>query len=180
MVKLAVNITQKRGLTLIVTRDDARKSKTALIGSLILEGPLFTIAADEWLPSFALSRIVRRQAAKTTRIGGRLKTVRASTYARLLDSLICTPSRGEPILVLEFLHTFYDSDVPLRVRYFKLRECCRHLKRLAFFRAVIVMIQEMPVDEYGRFSAILRQVVDKTVYLVSEAEPGQIPQPALF
>jgi hypothetical protein len=50
LIKLAEGVTEKRGLTLILTQDKARESKTNLIASLILKGPLFVLSGDEWLP----------------------------------------------------------------------------------------------------------------------------------
>lgn len=178
LLNLTVDITEKRGLTLLLTRDKARKSKTDLIANLILNGPLFIISGDEWLPSFALPRIIRGRTTEIKEIMGRLYTVRASTCHRLLDSLANTASKGEPILVLDFLHTFYDPDIPLRVRSLRLRECCRELKRLAFYRPVIVMTQEMEGEEYEQFFSILYSVVDKTLSLEPEIE--KISQPVLL
>lgn len=169
---------RKRGLILILTRDRAYKSKTDLIANLILKVSLFVVSGDEWLPSFLLPRIIRRQTTEIKETMDRLRTVRAATCYRLLDSLTNIDSKGEPILVLEFLHTFYDPDIPLRVRLLKLRECCRELKRLAFYRPVIVMTQAMPVDDYEKFSPALYSIADKTLILEPELE--SISQPALF
>jgi len=107
-----------------------------------------------------------------------LYTTRASTCYRLFDSLANLPSHGEPIFVLDFLHTFYDSDIPLRVRLFKLRECCRQLKRLALYRPILVMAQELEVEDYEKLIPALWSIADKTFSL--ESEPNQISQTALF
>lgn len=179
LLNLPSDITRLRGLTLILTTDKARESITELIASLILSSPLFVIAASEWLPAYALSRMVRRKTVQVEQTMKRLHTVRSSTCYRLLDSLINTPLNGEPILVLDFLHTFYDTDIPLRVRLYKLRECCRHIKCLAHYRPVIVMTQEMAaMEDYEKFSPALRSVADRTLYL--EPEPQQVKQPALL
>jgi hypothetical protein len=79
---------------------------------------------------------------------------------------------------MDFLHTFYDEDIPLRTRLFRLRECCRELKRLAFYRPVIVMTQEMEHEEYLKFIPALHSVTDKTFTLAPE--PQSVKQPALF
>ncbi|HLO18677.1 MAG TPA: hypothetical protein VK206_27850 [Anaerolineales bacterium] len=178
LTKLSIEITQKRGLILILTKDRARQSKTDLIANLILNGPLFIVSGDEWLPSFSLPRIIRRQATEVKKIMNGLHTARTSTCYRLLDSLANTVSKGEPILVMEFLHTFYDEDIPLRVRLFKLRECCRELKRLASYRPVIVMTQEMESEDYEKFIPALESITDKTFTLEPELDPTR--QPALF
>jgi hypothetical protein len=178
LLNLTTGMTEKRALTLIQTRDVARRSKTELIARLILHGPLFVVSGDEWLPAFALPRILRGHTTEIKGILGRLYTVRASTCYRLFDSLAGIPLKGEPVLVMGFLHTFYDTDIPLRTRLLKLRECCRELKRLAFYRPVIVMTQEMETEEYEKFIPALCSIADKTVTLDPELEP--IGQPALF
>jgi len=176
--KLTIDITEKRGLVLILTQDNAYQSKTNLIAELILNGPLFVLSGNEWLPAFALPRRIRERTTMMKEIMGHLYTTRASTCHRLFDSLANIPSKGEPILVLDLLHTFYDADIPLRVRLFRLRECCRELKRLAFYRPVIVMVQERETEDYEKFIPALGSITDKTFTLVPE--PQQLRQPALF
>lgn len=178
ITKFAIDSTEKRGLALILTRDRARKRKIDLISNLILSGPLFIVSGDEWLPSFELPRIIRGRTTGVKAIMSRLYSVRASTGYRLFDSLAGIPSRGEPILVMDFLHTFYDADIPLRTRLFRLRECCRELRRLAFYRPVIVMTQENEGEEYEKFIPALFPITDKVFNL--ESEPEQIKQAKLF
>lgn len=169
----AAGITEKRGLFLILTKDKARKSKTDLIAHLILSGPLFVVSGDEWLPSFSLPRILREQTTELKTVMSRLRSVRASTCYRLWDSLATMPLKGEPILVLDLLHTFYDSDIPLRTRLFRLRECCRELKRLAFYRPILVMIQEVAAEDYEKFMPAFYGIIDRTLTLEPEQEQTQ-------
>lgn len=178
IVKLATDMTKKRGLALLLTQDRARKIKTDLIATLILHGPLFIVSGDEWLPSFVLPRMIREQTTEIKTVTSRLYTMRASTCYRLFDSLANIPSKGEPILVMDFLHTFYDTDIPLRTRLFRLRECCRELKRLAFYRPAIVMTQERESEDYEKFFPALFSITDKTIFLEPERE--QIKQTPLF
>ena len=178
LIKLAVDISERRGLTLILTRDKARESKTNLIASLVLKGPLFVLSGDEWFPAFVLPRLLRGRTTEIKAITGRLRMARASTCYRLFDSLAATDSKGEPILMMDFLHTFYDEDIPLRTRLFKLRECCRELMRLAFYRPVIVMTQEREGEEYEKFIPALSPLADKILTLEQELE--SMTQTALF
>ena len=168
----------RRGLVLILTEDRARQNKTDLIARLILKGPLLVVSGDEWLPAFALPRIIRGQTAAVREVMNRLHTVRASTCYRLFDSLATIPARGEPILVMGFLHTFYDTDIPLRTRLFRLRECCRELKRLASHRPVIVMIQAREAEDYEKFIPALHPLAEQIFTLAPEFEP--VHQPTLF
>ncbi len=178
LLNLPTDITRQRSLILLLTTDKARTGITELIAALILSSPLFVIAASEWLPAFELTRILRKRTLEIRLTLNRLYSVRASTSYRLLDSLANIPSNGEPILVLDFLHTFYDPDVLLLVRLRTLRECCRQLRRLALYRPVIAITQQMPVDDYEKFSPALRSVADKILTLEPELE--QVKQPALF
>jgi hypothetical protein len=178
LTRLAISAREKRGLVLIQTKDRARKSKTDLIANLILKGSLFLISGDEWVPAFELPRIIRKRTTKVREVMKGLRLARASTCYRLLDSLANTDLQGEPILVTNFLHTFYEADIPLDVRLFKLRECCSELKRLAFYRPVIVMVQEVDGEDYEKFIPALRSLADKTFSFEPELE--QISQPVLF
>lgn len=178
LAKLPMEPTRSRGLALLLTADKAHTEITEFIAAQILHGPLFVISGDEWLPAFELTRLIRNQTPNVRETLQRLYTVRASTCYRLLDSLANIPLNGEPILVLEFLHTFYDSDIPLQVRLFKLRECCRQLRRLAIYRPITVMTQEMPTEDYEKFIPALCSITDKVFTLDPELE--QIKQPSLF
>jgi hypothetical protein len=176
--RLPTDLTRSRGMTLILTRDRARAGISELIAAQVLHSSLFVLAASEWLPAFELTRILRKKTPDVKQALNRLYVARASTCYRLFDSLANIPSQGEPILVLDFLHTFYDSDIPLRVRLFKLRECCRQLKRLTLYRPILVMTQELPTEDYEKFLPALCSVADQTFTL--EAELEQIKQAVLF
>ena len=178
IIQLTIDTTAKRGLVLLLTPDRARQSKTNLISNLVIKGPLFVISGDEWLPSFLLPHIVREQTTEVKAILKRLRTVRASTCYRLFDLLANIPSKGETILVTDFLHTFYETDIPLHTRLFRLRECCRELKRLSFYRPVIVITQEMEGEDYEKFIPALLPIADNTFAL--DPEPEQTKQAALF
>lgn len=178
LLTLSPELSSSRGLTLILTADKARAGITELIAARVLLGSLFVIAGSEWLPAFELTRTIRRKTLHVKQALDHLRVARTSTCYRLLDTIVNIPPPGEPILVLDFLHTFYDADIPLRVRLLKLRECCRHLKLLANERPVIVITQEMPVDDYEKFSPALFSVADRTLYLEPKLE--QIIQSTLF
>ena len=178
LLTLPTDITRVRGLALILTGDKARRNITELIATIVLDSPLFVIAASEWLPAYELTRIIRQKTPQIKQVLNRLRTARTSTCYRLWDTLINLPLQGEPVLVLDFLHTFYDPDVLLRIRLFKLRECCRQLKRLAYYRPIIVITQEMQMEEYEKFSPALLSVADRILYL--EPEPQQVTLAELF
>jgi hypothetical protein len=123
--KLPTDLRRRRGLTLILTADKAHTGITEFIAAQILYGPLFVISGNEWLPAFELTRIIRRKTLQVRETLNHLYTTRASTCYRLFDSLANIPSHGEPILVLDFLHTFYDADIPFRVLLFRGMLCAQ-------------------------------------------------------
>ena len=177
-LKLPADLARARGLTLILTADQARASITELVAALILRGPLFTVSGSEWLPAFTLPRLLRKRTVEIKETLNHLRVARASTCYRLLDALSNLPLNGEPILVLDFFHTLYDPDIPLHVRFHVLRRCCRTLERLALYRPVILTTREMPTEDYKKFSPILQSIADETLRL--EPDPERILQPALF
>lgn len=173
-----IALTTRQGIYLVITQDRAHQSKTDLIANLVLKGPLFVIAADEWLPGFSLPRILRRRTTEVKELTKRLQTVCASTSMRLLDSLMNIPASSEPLLVLDFLQTFYPPNVRLALRFRVLRQCCDQLQRIGFQRPIIVMTQAMTGEDYERFIPFLRKVAQKTLYLESPFE--LVVQPVLF
>jgi len=172
------SLARTRGLALILTQGRARAEITNLIVELILRGPLFIVAGSEWLPAYELARRIRRRTVRIREILNRMYAARAATCYRLVDSLATLPSNGEPLLVLDFLHTFYEADIPLPVRQRKLQECCRELQRLAFYRPVIVMTQTQCTEEYERFIPSLCSIANTTLTL--EAQTEQITQLVLL
>lgn len=179
-MRLPDDVDGKHGITLILTKDEARRQVTELIAGLILRGPLFSISASEWFPSFILPRIIRRQGAEAGSVTRRLRLARASTCHRLLDILANLPSGRETILVIDVLDNFYNPDVPLSTRFFELRKCCHHLKQSSFSRPIIIALQETFTEDYQRLSPILNGIVDRTLHLEQEATPGPATQSALF
>ena len=151
---------------------------TELIAELILREPLFVVAGSEWLPAFELTRMLRKRTVKINEITSRLRAARTATCFRLLDSLGDLPPTGEPILVLDFLHTFYDPDIPLETRFRILQACCRELERLAFARPLIVTAREMANAEYDKFLTLLRTITDQLISF--SPKPERVSQPTLF
>ena len=178
LMQLATKSIERRGLTLILTPNNARDAKTTLIAQLILKGPLFVLSGDEWVPGYALPRIIRSHTTDVKAVLSRLHTARVSTCFRLLSSLGHLPAEGEPILVMDFLHTFYDANIALQTRFMRLRDCCEELKRLASHRPVILTTWIGEGEGYDKFFPILSRIADRTFSW--ETEPESKEQPTLF
>ena len=59
--------------------------------------------------------------------------------------------QNQPVLVLDFLHLFYDADVDLSLRYSTLEQCVRTTRRLSFSTPVAVLVPELAIEDYRRF-----------------------------
>ena len=103
---------------------------------------------------------------------------RAFTCYQLLDLIANICPDDEPLLILDFLNTFLNDDIPLPVRFRVLRQCCGYLQRLAFRKPVAVLVHERVVEDYAALYRILAQSADEVLRIA--AEPERVCQPALF
>jgi hypothetical protein len=165
-------------LQLVITAGHERQRVTALIAEAALRGPLNIIAGSEWIPSYGVARAVRHSTVEVERILGRVRLARAFTCYQLLDLLAGARGDGGPILVLDFLHTFFSPDIPLPVRTRTLQTCCGHLRRLSFRQPVTVFTRQEAGADYEIFCALLAANADEI--LRPEVEGPAIWQPELF
>jgi len=180
-LNLPANIHPSRRLTLIVTAGHERERITELIAALCLHGAFQVIAGSDWLPSYSLTRLLRHKTHEVRQALSHARMARAFTCYQLLDliaGIANIPPDDEPLLILDFLNTFHNDDIPLPVRFRILRQCCGHLQRLAFRKPIIVFVQELPAEDYAAFQAILADIADKVLHIEAEDERGF--QPGLF
>lgn len=174
----AALISPSRRLVLVENAGEKRENITELIAALALRGPLYVVAGSDWLPGYSLTRLIRHRTREVKQTLQHVRMARAFTCYQLLDLVAGTRPDDEPLLLLDFLSTFYNDDIPLPVRFRLLRQCCGHLQRLAFRKAVALLIQELPVPDYPAFHAILAQSADEVLRV--EPGPEQVCQPELF
>lgn len=165
-------------LLLVVTAGKEKEKITELITALTLRGSLYTIAAGEWLPGYGLARAIRRRTVMLAETLERGRLARPFTCYQLVDLLADAALDGDPILILDFLHTFYDSDISLAVRFRVLRECCQHLQRLSRTQPVAVIVRQEPVTDFQYFYPFLAQIADEILQPALEAQ--EISQHKLF
>ena len=178
LLNLPVHLHSSRRLTLIVAERYEHENITELVVVLCLRGPLYILAGSDWLPGYDLTRLIRH---RTPEVGQTLKHVRmarAFTCYQLLDLIVNTRPDEEPLLILDFLNTFLNDDIPLPVRFRVLRQCCDHLHRLAFRKPVAVLVQERSVEDYTALYGILAQSADEVLRIA--VEPERVFQEALF
>src|SRR5260370_27962784 len=155
LLHLPTQIPYVRRLVLVVTAGSERENITELIADLCLRAPLYVVAGSDWLPGYGLTRQIRHRTHEVKQVLKRVRMARAFTCYQLLDLVASIRPDDEPLLLLDFLNTFHNDDIPLPVRSPLLRQCCGHLKRLAFRKPVAVLIQELPAVDYAAFYSIL-------------------------
>ena len=165
-------------LLLVETLGPEKEKITELIAKLILRGPLRVVAGSDWLPAYALSRRIRQRSLDVKQILDRLYVARAFTCYQVLDLLEGTRSSGDPLLILDLLHNFYDPDIPLPTRLRILKQCSQHLERLSYHRPVAVLIQQAHNEDYQAFYSILLPIADEILRVHEGGE--QVSQPALL
>ena len=166
-------------MLLVETEGRPSEGITELFAALALRGPFYAIAGGEWLPTYALVRSLRRRTAAIHDILGRIRLARPFTCYQVLDLLADIRPERDPVLVLDFLHHFHNSDLDLNVRQRVLEQCCRHLERLSLMRPLLVFVQVLDSDEYRSFFPLVAQAADE-VLQAAESEPAEALQPVLF
>ena len=163
---------------LVATMGMERDKITELIAQLALRGPLTILAGSDWLPGDRLARSLRRSTLEISGVLEHIRLARAFTCYQLVNLLGELQPDGAPLLVLDFLHTFYSPDIPLPVRFKVLKQCCQHLQRLSRSKPVAVMLRQMPADDYRYFYPFLAAIADEI--FLPEARAAEASQPGLF
>ncbi len=166
-------------LRLIETAGRQSEGITELFAALAVRGPFYAIAGGEWIPTYALVQSIRRRTPDVQQILGRVRLARPFTCYQVLDLLEEVRPESDPILVLDFLHHFYNPDIQPTVRQRVLEHCCRHLQRLALSRPLIVFVQQMRTEEYGQFFPLVAAAADE-ILQTDEMPEAEDPQLSLF
>ena len=149
-------------LLLIVLANKEHESVTELIAALALRGAFDLIAAGEWLPDQSrLRRALRRHTVAVKETLDHPILARPFTCFQLRDQLEGAGSQNRLMLILDFLHHFYNPDLDLSLRQRVLEQCRQHLGRLSRSKRVIVLVQHLSVDEYQQFFPMIASVADE-------------------
>lgn len=167
-------------LLLVKTTDRDPKTIIELITRWVLRGSFYLIAAGEWLPHHDdLRYSIYKYTSAIADALENLVLARPFTCYQLLDLLMEADQLSRPVLILDYLHLFYDPNVDLALRDSVLEKCCHYVRRLSFFNPVALLVQEVSVEEYRRFFPVVASMADET--LEAESEPvAQVSQLALF
>ena len=149
-----------------------------LIATSALNGPLTIIAGSEWLPTYALPRVLRRQTIAIKETLEQIHLARAFTCYQMRSILKDTPPIREPLLIVNLLESFFVEDIPLHVRMQVLKQCTAELKMLSISRPVAMIIVRCKGAEYDQFYEELEFIAHETLQI--ETEAGAAPQIRLF
>ena len=129
-----------------------------------LRRPFYLIAAGEWLPEHdELRYAVFRYTVAFDEVLNNLTLSRPFTCLQLLDLLTEADRQNKPILILDFLHLFYDADVDLSLRDSTLEQCCQYAKRLSFSTPIVVLVPDLNIADYRRFFPFIASIADEIV-----------------
>ncbi|HEY5984705.1 MAG TPA: hypothetical protein VIU38_14660 [Anaerolineales bacterium] len=158
-------VSQPARLRLIETAGRQSEGITELFATLALRGSFYAIAGGEWLPTYALVQSIRRRTPEVHRVLERVRLARPFTCYQVLDLLEDIRPERDPVLVLDFLHHFYNPDIQPFVRRRVLEQCCTHLQRLALMRPLIVFIERLPTEEYRQYFPLVAAMADEVLQL---------------
>ncbi len=172
-------VSQPARLRLIEIMGRQSEGITELFASMAMRGPFYAIAGGEWVPTYALVQSIRRRTTEVKEVLDRVRLGRPFTCYQVLDLLEGVRPERDPILVLDFLHHFYNPDIQPGVRKRVLEQCCRQLQRLAISRPLLVFVEQMPTEEYASFFPLVAAIADDILQSDSVPDPGD-GQLALF
>ena len=166
-------------LLLIKTAGREHEAITRLITQWALRGAFYLIAGGEWLPDHDdLRYSVYGYTVAVDETLDNVILARPSTCLQLLDLLMEADKQNKPMLILDFLHHFYNSDVELSLRYQILEQCCQYTQRLSFSNPVAVLVPHLATEDYQRFFPILGSIVDEIMEVekhpATEASQGSL------
>jgi hypothetical protein len=167
-------------LLVVQTAGKEREAIIELITQWVLRTSFFLIAAGDWLPDHDdLRYSVFRYTNEVNETLDNMSLVRARTCFQLLALLRDADQQNRPVLILDFLHHFYNADVDISTRDHILEQCCQYTKRLSLSNSVVVLVPKLATEDYRRFFPVLAVVANE----ISEPEhPHQtkVSQGSLF
>ncbi len=166
-------------LLLVKTVDEDREAIIELITQWVLRSTFYLIAAGEWLPDHDdLRYSVYSYTVAVDETLNNLILARPFTCLQLLDLLMEADRQSKPVLILDFLHLFYNSDVGLSLRFSVLEQCCQYTKRLSFSNPVAVLVPSLAMEDYRRFfplvASIANEIIESKKRPSTEASQGYL------
>lgn len=136
-----------RGQILLLIAPDTEVAQLfELMARLSLSGPLFVLDGGNTFQGYQLARLLRRLTPEYEAALQRITLSRVFTcyqMAALLSGENVTPPGGCPLLVLDFLATFYDQGVRAADRRRLVKACIAQLRQLSKQAPVAVWVRQV-------------------------------------
>lgn len=133
----------------VIPRTDEEKmlETTAL---LALRGRVGVLDGGNSFDAYQVARFLRRRTSQLSEALSRIHVARVFTCYQMLTLLEETPVSNIPLLILDFLATFYDESVSVAESYRLLGVALGHLNRLRKSAPVILSIHPPQVHQPDR------------------------------
>ena len=139
-----------------IIRGKPYRELTELIARFSLCGHFHFIVGGEWIPDQdSLRRAVRRYTTAVKEALDHPIIGRPSTCLQLRDQLAMADAQPHPVFILDFIHRFYDPDIPLSLRQRVFDQCCQRVKLLSGSKPIFILVQAVPTEEYQQFFPLL-------------------------
>jgi hypothetical protein len=167
------------GLVLLVAPSRIKEMERTIIPELAMRGNVHVIVGGHGLDSDAILRGIRARTPDAVRIGERIRTRRTPTAYSMWAVLQDTRLSHEPLIILNFLATFYDPDREHWKSRRTLQESINELNRLQQMAPIVVTVRPPPDDqpEFVELFWLLQKAATKEFHSQPVAAPQQI---ALF
>ncbi|RPI98919.1 MAG: hypothetical protein EHM39_07395 [Chloroflexi bacterium] len=165
---------------LIVAPEAAWPGMLDLSARLSLRGALRVLDGGNQYNAYHVARALRRQTLDLRGALARIDLARVFTCYQMETLLLNAVPQVAPTLVLDFLATFYDENVPYAERRRLLARCAALLQRLS--RRAPVVVSARPAFPGQAERASLLDLLARSADQVLEAEPPPEPltPPRLF
>ncbi len=132
-------------ILLLITPDSLTRVLFEMVARLAQHGPLYVLDGGNTFQGYPLARALRRQTADIAGVMQQVLLSRAFTCYQMAALLGEEPLAPYPVLVLDFLATFYDQNIRIAERRRLLQTCLQQLKRLSQNAPVAVWVRQRQV-----------------------------------
>lgn len=169
-------------LMLIVSPSSMLDTLFEMVARLAVQGPLYVLDAGNTFQGYYLARALRRYSSDIATPMQRVMLSRAFTCYQIAAQLEETISDTQPILLLDFLSTFYDQGVRTADRRRLLNTCLRRLQSLSRRVPLAMWIRQRTVipQEALSFLGTVQAAADVVWYPPKRPALPVMQQAALF
>ncbi|MBN1315748.1 MAG: hypothetical protein JXA42_09780 [Anaerolineales bacterium] len=164
------------GLALLVAPSRIKEMERIIIPELAMRGNVHVIVGGHGLDADAILRAIRSRTPDAVRIRERVRVRRAPTAYSMRAALQDTPLTHEPLIILNFLATFYDPDREHWKSWQALQESINELNRLQQLAPIMATVRPPPDDkpEFVELFRLLQQAAIKEFHFQPATAPQQM------